>query len=283
LKNSNTGSLYVVATPIGNLADFSERARMVLDTVDLILAEDTRHSMKLLNHYGISSPLLSLHEYNEKSRVAELIGRLLQGQSMALVSDAGTPLISDPGYRLVTAAIAAGVRLIPVPGPSAMVAALSVAGQPTDKFVFEGYLSAKAGARRKRLAELRHETRTLIFYETPHRLQEWLIDAVTCFGAERRATLAKELTKQYEQIVSGTLQELQDWLAADPRRCQGEFVLVVAGNPDPRPAENIEPMLHELLKYLPVKTAAAVAANLSGRKRNELYAMALSMQRDEAQ
>lgn len=282
MTTAGMGDLYVVATPIGNLTDFSERGRKVLSSVDLILAEDTRHSAKLLGHYGIPTPLLSLHEYNEKSRVRDLLARLQQGDDIALISDAGTPLISDPGYRLITAAQAAGVRLIPIPGACALVAALSVAAQPIDRFVFEGYLPARAAARRQRLAELTNETRTLVFYEAPHRLCAWLDDAVACFGATRPATLAKELTKQYEQIVSGSLQDLQRWLAADPKRVQGEFVLVVAGNPEPPADTDAELLLRELLEHLPVKTAASAAARISGRKRNELYALALRLQaRDE--
>lgn len=281
LMQENSATLYVVATPIGNLADFSERARDTLNTVSLILAEDTRHSQKLCNHYGIKTPLKSLHEHNEQERVAEVIARLQKGDSLALISDAGTPLISDPGYRLVDAAHAAGIRVLAVPGPCAMTAALSVSGQATDRFVFEGYLPAKAAARRQRLDELAAETRTLVFYETPHRLAAMLEDMSACLGAERQATLAKELSKQFEQNVRGTLVELQAWLAADPKRAQGEFVIVVAGNPRPPAADDPRPLLKHLLQYVPVKTAAAIAADISSHSRNELYKLALELAKSD--
>lgn len=274
----NTGSLYVVATPIGNLADFSERARNTLAAVDRILAEDTRYSQRLLNHYGITTPLQSLHEHNEQQCIDELLLRLLAGESMALISDAGTPLISDPGYRLVSAAHGAAIRVLAIPGPSAMIAALSVAGQPTDRFIFEGYLPAKPAARRQRLMELVTENRTLVFYETPHRLTAMLTDAAEIFGAERRATLAKELTKQFEQSVQSTLAGLQDWLAFDPKRSQGEFVLVVAGNPQPPVTDDPVPLLRSLLKHVPVKTAVVIAAEVSTHSKNELYKIALELQ-----
>ncbi|MEX0951354.1 MAG: 16S rRNA (cytidine(1402)-2'-O)-methyltransferase [Gammaproteobacteria bacterium] len=274
------GILHIVATPIGNLADTSERARQVLAGVDLILAEDTRHSSKLLSHFGIQTPLLALHEHNEDARTAALIQRLQRGEQFALISDAGTPLISDPGYRLVNAALAAGIRLVPIPGPSAVITALSVAGQPTDRFVFEGYLPAKAGARQKRLAELAIEPRTLVFYESPHRLLECLDDMATIFGTQRPVTLAKELTKQFEQIQRGTFADIHAWLLADVRRLQGEFVLVVAGNTASRPADDPTPLLRLLLQHLPVKTATAIAQELTGQPRNSLYPLAVKIQRE---
>lgn len=274
----NTGSLYIVATPIGNLADLSERAQHTLAAVNCILAEDTRHSQRLLNHYGITTPLQSLHEHNEQERIDELLVRLQAGESMALISDAGTPLISDPGYRLVSAAHGAAIRVLTIPGPSAIIAALSVAGQPTDRFVFEGYLPAKPAARRQRLMQLASERRTLVFYETPHRLVAMLTEAAEIFGGERSATLAKELTKQYEQNVQSTLAGLQDWLAVDPKRSQGEFVLVVAGNTQPPATDDPLPLLRSLLKHVPVKTAAAIAAEVSTHSKNELYKMALDLQ-----
>lgn len=278
----NQAVLYIVATPIGNLGDLGERARMLLREVNLILAEDTRHSQKLLTHYAIQTPLLSLHEHNEQQRMEELVARLQQGESMALISDAGTPLISDPGYRLVSAAHAAGIAVRAIPGPSAMVAALSVAGQPTDRFVFEGYLPARQVARRKRLAELATETRTLVFYESPHRLEAMLADCAGTLGEDRPATLCKELTKQHEQNVRGNLVELQQWLAADPKRGQGEFVLVVAGCPASTDEEDPRPLLRSLLRHdVPVKTAAAVAAEVSGHSKNALYQLALDMMKGE--
>ncbi len=271
------GCLYVVATPIGNLSDFSERAQTILGQVTQILAEDTRHSYRLLSHYAITTPLQSLHEHNEQQRIEQLLARLTAGESLALISDAGTPLISDPGYRLVRAAQAAGVRVVAIPGPSALTAALSVAGQPTDRFVFEGYLPAKQAARRARLVELVAEPRTLVFYETPHRLSAMLADAVTQFGGGREATLVKELTKQHECSIATTLAGLRDWLAADARRGQGEFVLIVAGNPQPPAADDPRPLLRSLLAHVPVKTAAAIAAEVSAHSKNELYKLALEM------
>jgi len=279
--NSPAGTLYIVATPIGHLADLGERARITLAEADLILAEDTRHSQKLLNHYVIRTPLLSLHEHNEQQRLDELLVRLQQGENMALISDAGTPLISDPGYRLVSAAHAAGITMLSIPGPSALTAALSVAGQPTDRFVFEGYLPARQAARRKRLTELAAETRTLVFYETPHRLGAMLNDAADAFGADRPATLCKELTKQFEQNVCGTLAQLREWLVADPKRGQGEFVIVVAGSSRAAEAQDPRPLLRSLLRHLPVKTAATIAAEVSDHSRNELYQLALEMKDDE--
>ena len=274
----NQAVLYIVATPIGNLGDCSDRARSILAQVSLILAEDTRHSQKLLNHYAIQTPLLSLHEHNEQQRVDELISRLQQGESMALISDAGTPLISDPGYRLVTAAHGAGIVIHAVPGPSAMIAALSVAGQPTDRFVFEGYLPARQAARRKRLQELASESRTLVFYESPHRLDDMLADCIGALGAGRQATLCKELTKQHERNICGTLPELRQWLTADSKRGQGEFVIVVAGSPESTDAADPRPLLRSLLRHdVPVKTAAAVAAEITGQSKNELDQLALEM------
>lgn len=276
-----TGQLYVVATPIGNLADLSFRAQTVLAGVQLILAEDTRHSTRLLNHYGINTPLLSLHEHNEQERLPEVLDRLVRGEALALISDAGTPLISDPGYRLVSAAHERGITVTAVPGPSALVAALSIAGQPTDRFVFEGYLPSKRGARHRRLELLAGETRTLVFYESPHRLADMLADMAVSFGGGRPATLLKELTKQYEQAIRGTLAEIRDWLAADPKRGQGEFVLVVAGNPAPVREADPRPLLRSLRRHLSLKKAVAVAAEVSGQPRNELYDLALALERDE--
>lgn len=272
--------LYVVATPIGNLGDLSERARTTLRQVDLILAEDTRHSQKLLSHHAIQTPLLSLHEHNEQQRLDALIDRLQQGETLALISDAGTPLISDPGYRLVSAAHAAGIVVRVVPGPSALAAALSVAGQPTDRFVFEGYLPAKPAARRQRLTALASEMRTLVFYETPHRIGAMLADAADVMGSDRQATLCKELSKQFEQNVRGTLTELADWLLADARRGQGEFVIVIAGNTAADDSADPRPLLRSLLRHLPLKTAVTVAAEVSDEPRNRLYKIALALSRE---
>ncbi|WP_297529519.1 16S rRNA (cytidine(1402)-2'-O)-methyltransferase [Thiohalobacter sp.] len=273
-----SGQLFVVATPIGNLGDLSPRARETLAAVDLIAAEDTRHSRHLLAHFGIRRPLVALHEHNERERSGQLIERLRAGESVALISDAGTPLISDPGYRLVRAAREAGVPVVPIPGPSALIAALSVAGLPTDRFVFEGFLPAKAQARRSRLQVLAGEPRTLVFYESSHRIQAMLGDLAATFGAAREAVLARELTKQFEQIEGGRLDQLCAWLDADEHHRRGEFVVLVAGAP-PEEAEagDARRMLEILLRELPVKRAAAVAAELTGRRRNELYRLALAL------
>ncbi|MFP5505150.1 MAG: 16S rRNA (cytidine(1402)-2'-O)-methyltransferase [Gammaproteobacteria bacterium] len=273
------GVLYVVATPIGNRADITARALEVLGTVTRVLAEDTRHSGTLLRALGIATPLLSLHEHNEQAQVDSLLGRLRAGEDLALISDAGTPLISDPGYRLVRAARQAGITVVPVPGPSALIAALSVAGLPTDRFVFEGFLPPKATARRARLQALAAEPRTLVFYEASHRIQECVADLAAAFGAVREAVIARELTKNFEQVQSGALGELEAWLAADPNRLRGEFVVLVAGAPEPEETDvgpEARRVLAVLLRDLPVKQAAALAAEITGARRNALYQLALA-------
>lgn len=273
-----TGTLYVVATPIGNRADITRRALEVLTTVDRILAEDTRHSGALLAALGIATPLLSLHEHNEAAQTEAVVGRLRAGENLALISDAGTPLISDPGFRVVRAARQAGLPVVPVPGASALIAALSAAGLPTDRFVFEGFLPAKAPARRARLQELAAETRTLVFYESSHRIQDCIDDLAGIFGAGRQAVIARELTKAFEQIHGGPLAELRTWLAADPNRSRGEFVVLAQGA-EPLPDSDVPPeaqrVLAVLLRELPVKQAAALAAEITGARRNALYQWAL--------
>jgi len=226
----SSGTLYVVATPLGNLADISQRALSVLAHVDMIACEDTRHSGKLLAHFGISTPRVSLHAYNEASRVAGLIKKLQQGESVALISDAGTPLISDPGFELVRAARAAGVPVSPIPGASALVTALSAAGLPADRFAFEGFLPAKTAARRQRLASLAASPYTLIFYEAPHRLSAMLDDLLKELGGDREAVIARELTKLHESFYAGTLADLQRSLRAEDIPVKGEFVVMVAGS-----------------------------------------------------
>lgn len=273
-----TGILYVVATPIGNRADITRRAQEVLAAVDRILAEDTRHSGALLAALGIATPLLSLHEHNEAAQTEAVVGRLLAGEDLALISDAGTPLISDPGFRVVRAARQAGIPVVPVPGASALIAALSAAGLPTDRFVFEGFLPAKAPARRARLQALAAETRTLVFYESSHRIRDCIDDLAAIFGPERHAVIARELTKAFEQIQGGPLTELRTWLAADPNRTRGEFVVLVQGA-EPPPDGDVLPeaqrVLAILLRELPVKQAAALAAEITGARRNALYQWAL--------
>ena len=266
-------TLFVVATPIGNLGDLSPRALETLRAVAAICAEDTRHTRQLLARYGVEKPLLALHEHNEGELAERLVARLLAGESLALVSDAGTPLVSDPGFRLVRAARAAGVRVSPLPGPSAFVAALSVAGLPSDRFVFEGFLPAKTGARRERLAALAGETRTLAFYESAHRIEETLADMVQAFGAARPAVLARELTKLFETVLDGTVAELHARVAADADQRRGEFVLLVQGvgeDADARIAVGRR-LYAKLGEHLPPSTAAKLAADLSGAPRKALY------------
>ena len=267
------GTLFVVATPIGNLGDLTPRALETLKGVAAICAEDTRHTRQLLAHFGVEKPLVALHEHNEGDAAAALVARLLAGDSLALVSDAGTPLVSDPGFRLVRAAREAGITVSPVPGASALIAALSVAGLPSDRFIFEGFLPAKAGARRERLATLASEPRTLIFYESAHRIEEALADAAAAFGADRCAVIARELTKLFETVLDGTLAELAGRVQADPNQRKGEFVLLVQGAGEDADAKVIEGrrLYAKLGEYLPPSTAAKVAAELSGAPRKALY------------
>ncbi|MDS4022274.1 MAG: 16S rRNA (cytidine(1402)-2'-O)-methyltransferase [Candidatus Competibacter sp.] len=274
-----SGALYVVATPIGNLEDITARALRVLREVDCIAAEDTRHTGQLLRHFGIDTPLLSLHEHNERGRLAEIVERLREGRSVALVSDAGTPLISDPGFPLVRELCRQGSKVIPVPGPSSVLAALSVAGLPTDRFVFEGFPPPKTAARRARLQALAGEERTLVFLEASHRVAETLVDLVVVFGAERWAVIARELTKRFEEVHGAPLGELGTWLAADANRQKGEFVLVVQGVPAASEADTpeIRRLLRALLAELPISRAVVVAAKLTGLRKKPLYELALAL------
>ena len=268
-----SGTLFVVATPIGNLGDISPRALETLKTVAAICAEDTRHTRQLLAHFGMERPLIALHDHNEDGQSAQLVARLQAGDSLALVSDAGTPLVSDPGFRLVRAAREAGITVSPVPGASALIAALSVAGLPSDRFIFEGFLPAKPNARRERLHALASEPRTLIFYESAHRIEEALDDAAAAFGSERRAVIARELTKLFETVLDGSLAELQQRVAADPNQRKGEFVLMVQGageDADAKVAEGLR-LYAKLKEHLPPSTAAKLAAELSGAPRKALY------------
>lgn len=275
------GILYIVATPIGNLDDMTPRARQTLAAVDLIAAEDTRHSGRLLAHFGITTPQLSLHEHNETARATQLLEKLQAGQNLALISDAGTPLISDPGFELVRAVRKAGITVVPVPGVSALITALSVGGLPTDRFVFEGFLPARAAARRTHLQALASETRTLIFYEAIHRLTDTLGDMAEVFGAARQAVVARELTKLHEQVRDGTLEELANWARDDANAGKGEIVLLVAGaekTVTPDDAVDASRILDILLAELPVKQAAALAAKITGARKNDLYKQALEKQ-----
>ncbi|HJR74875.1 MAG TPA: 16S rRNA (cytidine(1402)-2'-O)-methyltransferase [Luteimonas sp.] len=270
---SVSGTLFVVATPIGNLADLSPRALETLKRADAICAEDTRHTRQLLAHFGVERPLVALHEHNEDEMAERLVSRLRAGESLALVSDAGTPLVSDPGYRLVRAAREAGVKVSPVPGASALIAALSVAGLPSDRFAFEGFLPAKAAARRERLSLLAGEPRTLVFYESAHRIEETLADAAAAFGMQRPAAIARELTKLFETVLDGALSDLQARVAADPNQRKGEFVLLVQGageDADAKVAEGRR-VYAKLSEHLPPSTAAKLAAELTGAPRKALY------------
>lgn len=278
-----SGILYIVATPIGNLDDMSLRAVQVLKQVEWIAAEDTRHTGKLLAHFGITTRTISLHEHNEEEKVPELVSRLVQGQSLALVSDAGTPLVSDPGFRLVRAAREQDIAVVPVPGPCAAIVALSAAGLPPDRFVFEGFPPARHAARLAYFERLAREERTLVFYESPHRLAESLADMAVAFGREREAVLARELTKKFETIHGDRLGELCDWVAEDENRARGEFVLLVHGAPAEAEREvdaEAERVLRLLLAAMPVKQAAQLAAAITGAKKNALYQRALALTRD---
>ncbi len=276
---TSPGLLYIVATPIGNLGDMSARAIETLKNVDLIAAEDTRHSLPLLKQFGIATKLVALHEHNERAQSAQLIERLRAGASIALISDAGTPLLSDPGYHLTRAAHEAGVRVVPIPGPSALIAALSASGLRADQFVFEGFLPPRAAARRARLEALREETRTLAFFEAPHRLLETLEDMAALFGAERRALLARELTKTFETLRMDTLRGLHEFVRNDPQQQKGESVLLVEGAQHlAAPVTKAERILRTLLTELPVKQAVKLAGAITGVKKNELYELALKLQ-----
>ncbi|TDB29758.1 16S rRNA (cytidine(1402)-2'-O)-methyltransferase [Stenotrophomonas sp. ATCM1_4] len=271
--STTVATLYVVATPIGNLADLSPRAQEVLRSVAAICAEDTRHTGQLLSHFGISKPLVALHDHNEEAMAQRVVARLQAGESLAVVSDAGTPLVSDPGFRLVRAARAAGIKVSPVPGACAAIAALSVAGLPSDRFVFEGFLPAKAAARRDRLQRLASETGTLVFYESSHRIAESLADMVMAFGAERPAVVARELTKLFETVLDGSLAQLLATVQADENQRKGEFVVMVQGAGDDEAAKVAEGrrLYARLNEHLPPSTAAKLAAELSGAPRKALY------------
>lgn len=279
-----TGTLYVVATPIGNLDDISARALRILREVALIAAEDTRHSIRLLQHFGIATPLAACHEHNERDEGGRFLTRLQAGEDVALISDAGTPLISDPGYHLVRQVRAAGIRVVPVPGACALIAALSAAGLPSDRFSFEGFLPAKTVGRQARLQQVAEDPRTLIFYEAPHRILECLADMREVFGVDRPAVLGRELTKTFETLKGLPLGELHDWVAADSNQQRGECVVLVAGWQAPEGDEAISGealrVLDLLLGEMPLKRAAALAAEITGVRKNLLYQVALERQKD---
>jgi 16S rRNA (cytidine1402-2'-O)-methyltransferase len=280
VANTGTGRLYVVATPIGNLGDLSPRAREILLGCALVAAEDTRHTALLMRHFAIATPMVSLHEHNELERAAELVERMRNGASVALVSDAGTPAISDPGYALVCAAAAAGIEILAVPGPCAAVAALSIAALSTARFCFEGFLPARDAARRTRLQGLAGEERTLIFYESPRRLAETLQDCAAIFGTGRGAVIARELTKVHESVYRGTLAELAARAQQEKDFTRGEIVLLIAGaipQPSAAPDAELNRLLRILLEQMPLKQAAGLAAQITGMRHNEVYKRALQL------
>ena len=281
-KGESGGTLYVVATPIGNLDDLSPRATRTLASVDVVAAEDTRHSGRLLSHLGIQKRMIALHDHNEKDRAAGILAELQAGRDVALISDAGTPLISDPGYVLVREARAAGHRVSPIPGPCALVAALSAAGLPTDRFLYVGFLPAKRSGRKASLDLLSSEVATLVFYESPHRILESVRDIAEVLGSGREIVLGREITKTFETFYSGSVAEVLAELERDPHGSRGEFVVMVrgamaqAGN-NKEATMDVDRVLRVLLAELPVKKVAKMAAELTGLSKNELYQRALTL------
>lgn len=272
------GALYIVATPIGNLEDLSPRAKMVLDNVDLIVAEDTRHSKPMLNHFGIETKIRAYHDHNEREQTPKLIELLQQGQSIALISDAGTPLICDPGYHLLGAAHSENIKVIPVPGASAMASALSASGFSAEKFIFEGYLPAKQAARQTRMQALQTEERTMVFHEVPHRIIHFMEDSIDCFGASRQAVIAKEITKLHETIYRDSLENILLWLKEDAVRCKGEFVVVIQGEKtDQFDSAEAKKILQILLKDHSVKEAAKLTSEIMQGSRNDIYKLAMQL------
>ncbi|MDE8033994.1 16S rRNA (cytidine(1402)-2'-O)-methyltransferase [Actinobacillus equuli subsp. equuli] len=274
MKNEQNGTLYIVATPIGNLGDITQRALDTFAQVDLIAAEDTRHSGLLLSHYGIKKPFFALHDHNEQQKAAVLVEKLQQGLNIALISDAGTPLISDPGFHLVRHCRQAGVKVVPLPGACAAITALCASGIASDRFCFEGFLPAKTKSRCDKLAEVADEPRTLIFYESTHRILDTLEDMQKMLGADRYVVMAREITKTWETIYGDTLTNLIAWLNEDSNRIKGEIVLVVEGKPEQADEEfstQAVKLLGLLCQELPLKKAAAIVAETFGYKKNALY------------
>ena len=275
-----TGILYIVATPIGNLQDITQRALDTFAQVDLIAAEDTRHSGLLLSHYGIKKPFFTLHDHNEQEKAHILVEKLKQGSNIALISDAGTPLISDPGFHLVRQCREAGIRVVPLPGACAAITALCASGIASDRFCFEGFLPAKSKARKDKLENIAEEDRTLIFYESTHRILDTLEDMQSVLGEERYIVLAREITKTWETITGNTIKNLREWLLDDPNRTKGEMVLIVEGKPKSDNNDEISPQavkaLELIAEELPLKKAAAIVAELYGYKKNALYQFGLA-------
>lgn len=275
-----TGILYIVATPIGNLQDITQRALETFAQVDLIAAEDTRHSGLLLSHYGIKKPFFALHDHNEQEKAHILVEKLKQGSNIALISDAGTPLISDPGFHLVRQCREAGIRVVPLPGACAAITALCASGIASDRFCFEGFLPAKSKARKDKLENIAEEDRTLIFYESTHRILDTLEDMQSVLGEERYIVLAREITKTWETITGNTIKNLREWLLEDPNRTKGEMVLIVEGKPKSDNNDEISSQavkaLELIAEELPLKKAAAIVAELYGYKKNALYQFGLA-------
>lgn len=275
-----TGILYIVATPIGNLQDITQRALDTFAQVDLIAAEDTRHSGLLLSHYGIKKPFFALHDHNEQEKAHILVEKLKQGSHIALISDAGTPLISDPGFHLVRQCREAGIRVVPLPGACAAITALCASGIASDRFCFDGFLPAKSKARKDKLENIAEEDRTLIFYESTHRILDTLEDMQSVLGGERYIVLAREITKTWETITGNTIKNLREWLLEDPNRTKGEMVLIVEGKPKSDNNDEISPQavkaLELIAEELPLKKAAAIVAELYGYKKNALYQFGLA-------
>lgn len=277
-NSSSPGVLYIVATPIGNLSDISARAQATLSAVAWIAAEDTRQTARLCQHLHITTPRLALHAYNEGQQLDKLITRLLAGESGVLVSDAGTPLIQDPGVRLVAAAHAAHIRVVPIPGACAAIAALSASGIETERFSFEGFLSAQASTRRKQLAIHQYSLYTHVYYEAPHRILATIADCIATFGEERLATIAREMTKIYEQIITASLREIQDYLASGNIPVKGEFVLIIAGASEAPPEVTpLTPLLTILLAEVPLRQAVDIAVKISGHPKKLVYDTALEL------
>ena len=275
-----TGILYIVATPIGNLQDITQRALETFAQVDLIAAEDTRHSGLLLIHYGIKKPFFALHDHNEQEKAHILVEKLKQGSNIALISDAGTPLISDPGFHLLRQCREAGIRVVPLPGACAAITALCASGIASDRFCFEGFLPAKSKARKDKLENIAEEDRTLIFYESTHRILDTLEDMQAVLGEGRYIVLAREMTKTWETITGNTIKNLREWLLEDPNRTKGEMVLIVEGKPKSDNNDEISPQavkaLELIAEELPLKKAAAIVAELYGYKKNALYQFGLA-------
>lgn len=276
-----TGTLYIIATPIGHRDDITMRALALLQSVDCILAEDTRHSLQLLTALGIKNKLYAFHAHNEHDKSTPFIDQLLNGKNIALISDAGTPLISDPGFPLVRLARQHHIPVVPIPGPSAVITALSAAGVPCDSFLFLGFLPAKQQARKNKLSAVSSELHTLVLYESTHRILECLADIHEVFGAECQLVLAKELTKSHERFVEGTALEILDWLRSDPGHVKGEFVLMIPPR-EHHLAEQDEGLLKVLLKELPLKQAVLIASQLVDTNKNELYELALRLKSDQS-